>query len=428
MYRKELNNSARSNWDYWVLRFWRDTAAITLFIVAPVVQVILTRWLPLAILLAVLFLLVGHAMTGFRQFASPPISKYLNLSNWPGGAKLLALAYLGFLAWLATSLMWSPLPVQGIQDIAILIIVPPITLFLGCECSKTTILPFWSIFLIGVTLAAGLLILEMMNYTDFWRLGSPNHWIHDWNRNAVVLAMFIGPILLTIRTRPPGFVLFALAMMGSIVVIYLSVSESAKLMLLLLVGVWLVASTFPGLHRILFLAMSVTVLAFPLLLNPIDRLVVHLKDTSIVTPAVTGRLPIWKGYRNLAFESPIVGFGLRANRHYGSAGAEKRSDISHPHPHNFAMEFWSDLGVIGVFLFAMVLTFLGHATKNLESRYMSVVGAVTVAGFSYSMTGAGLLQGWWIAAMSMVGIAIIAIKIGHIGPEQSSKIEPTAAC
>ncbi len=123
----------------------------------------------------------------------------------------------------------------------------------------------------------------------------------------------------------------------------------------------------------------------------------------------TARISIWQGYKNLLIEMPISGFDQRANRYYGSNGAQKRTDISHPHPHNFALELWTDLGLMGVSLFGLVLVVSSYAMREFNPKTLSAVSAAIVAGFCQSMTGAGFLQGWWIASLSMVAIALIAI-------------------
>jgi O-antigen ligase len=135
-----------------------------------------------------------------------------------------------------------------------------------------------------------------------------------------------------------------------------------------------------------------------------------LKGTALAPTAATTRIPIWQGYSNLVSENAIIGYGMRANRHFGSGGAAPRPDISHPHPHNFAMEMWTDFGAIGVLLLALTLSAFGYASRNMASKYLPTIGAITIAGYSISMTGAAFFQGWWIATLSLSAIAFIAVS------------------
>ena len=84
--------------------------------------------------------------------------------------------------------------------------------------------------------------------------------------------------------------------------------------------------------------------------------------------------------------------------------------MKHPHPHNFALELWTDLGAIGVLLFSSFLVFAGFATRHWQPLKGAVFTALMAAGFSHSMTGAGFLQGWWIASLAVAAIAFIGMN------------------
>ncbi len=266
------NTASQEKWDTWVLRFWRDTAAITLFIVAPVLQIALTRWLPLAVFLALIFVLLGHAMTKFRHISSTFPDKSVYVSNWSSGTKLLVFSYLGFLSWMFLSLFWSPLPIEGARDVILLMVAPPIALFLAYECSRTKLLSFSTILVIGIGVTAILLIFELGGHTQFHKLGSDRNGLHDLNRNAVLLALFLAPLAIAFRSRAINVAWWILVVAGCLVAIYLSQSEAAKLMVVMFGLVWIAVFLLPRLHAFVFLGMGIIIVAFPLMLNPIDRL------------------------------------------------------------------------------------------------------------------------------------------------------------
>ena len=168
----QATGSPLSGWDNKVLCFWRDTATITLFVVAPILQIALTRWLPLAVFLALLFVLLGHILTRFRHLSSSFPNRVLDVACWSTGEKLLAFSYIGFLSWMALSLSWSPLPAKAARDLLLLTAAPPISLFLAFECSRTKLFPFSYVLAFGMTVTAFLLALEAGSYTQFHKLGS----------------------------------------------------------------------------------------------------------------------------------------------------------------------------------------------------------------------------------------------------------------
>jgi O-antigen ligase len=119
-------------------------------------------------------------------------------------------------------------------------------------------------------------------------------------------------------------------------------------------------------------------------------------------------------------EKPVVGWGVRANRYFGSTEniakdtSEQKFTTIAPHPHNVAMEFWTDYGLIGILLLSFTLISFGNATSTLPAKKRSILAVISVACFSYSMTGAAFMQGWWIGSMAMVAIAFIAANRSHI--------------
>lgn len=149
------------NRDFWILGVCRDASAITLFIVAPALQFILFRWLPFAILLSLIFLLLGHAMTGWRYFSPAIMSIFTNPRTWPRAQQLLAVSYAAFLGWATLSLLWTPLPVQGMENIIMLVLAPPIVLILAHEFARAIAIPFPIILCIGVILILIFLSTEL---------------------------------------------------------------------------------------------------------------------------------------------------------------------------------------------------------------------------------------------------------------------------
>ena len=182
-----------SKYDYWTLRFFRDTSAITAFVVAPIYQIFETRSLPVFLLASLVFLIIAHAATAFRHLPNSSTSIKTLLFNESIAVRWFVIGYATLVLWMVTSLIWSPAPKLGAIDAFVVAVAPILAAILAVEHSKTTLFRFSTILFTGFCLSSGLLALEVAEVTNFQVYGDLNGERHDLNRNAA--QMILKPII-----------------------------------------------------------------------------------------------------------------------------------------------------------------------------------------------------------------------------------------
>ena len=79
------------------------------------------------------------------------------------------------------------------------------------------------------------------------------------------------------------------------------------------------------------------------------------------------------------------------------------------HPHNGALQIWTELGAVGACLALAVLGLVLRLLATLPDEIFAPGLALLAAAVSVSLVGHGLWQGWWAAA---IGAAIVCFRIG----------------
>jgi len=116
------------------------------------------------------------------------------------------------------------------------------------------------------------------------------------------------------------------------------------------------------------------------------------------SPSTGGRLEIWYGVSKLIQNHPIMGYGYEATRFLPLP--IKQAYFNLPivmHPHNAALQFWIEFGVLGAI--ACAIGWINWAQKSRSAPALALMAMTGTVGFlSY-----GLWQGAWL------GLAIFAL-------------------
>ncbi len=103
-------------------------------------------------------------------------------------------------------------------------------------------------------------------------------------------------------------------------------------------------------------------------------------------------------------ESPWYGFGIEATRHVNDFDSAQifYSKTNIIHPHNFALQLWIELGILGAISAA---TFIYLCLKNLltfNKEQLPFITACFTAMIAVNLVGYGVWQGWFIGLDFMV--------------------------
>ncbi len=123
------------------------------------------------------------------------------------------------------------------------------------------------------------------------------------------------------------------------------------------------------------------------------------------------RLTIWSAFEHRGFDRPWLGHGFNASFSVATAprpdGSPPPADSSHIvgfHPHDVMLQFWIELGSLGLVAAAVALSFtfgrlIHHRGPALAARLGLLVGVLGVG-----LVGLSAWQPWWIAC---VGAALL---------------------
>ncbi|MFD0917093.1 O-antigen ligase family protein [Pseudahrensia aquimaris] len=405
----EPETTLSDGFDYWILRICRDSAAVVLFIIGPILQVAVTRWMPAAILLALVFLLVGHAITGFRHLNFRQSVRSFRTDP----VRLLVLSFAAFVVWYAIGIFRSPIPLEALFDVAALLALIPIALILARECSRTIIAPMSIMVMSGSLIGATLVLLDLLGLTSLYALRDTNSELYDLNRNTIGLVFLAIPI--AVFSKPTA--LHKILAFGFLIVLaavlWATQSQTAQLAAVFAGAVWGILTVAPRLRTWLIASAAAFTLVFPLLLPLVGAAVTNSSSSFLKDGHALHRAAIWQGYADEIADSPIFGTGAKADRHLAMKGAlaETLSDAGFDtrttHPHNFVLEIWVNFGLIGAILFAAVLLSLAKTVAGLGQQEGMAATCLLVAAYVSALVGASWLQGWYLAALVIAIVAFL---------------------
>jgi O-antigen ligase len=195
------------------------------------------------------------------------------------------------------------------------------------------------------------------------------------------------------------------------VVVVLSESQTAQLAFLVAMVLGALVALFPRSCRFLFVGLAMAVLVFPWSMQLLNSNIPPAMESFVVKQAhANHRIAIWQGYSDLIAEKPAFGWGMKADRALGLNGRATRNTEKNglpeetTSPHNFILEIWVNLGVVGALLVALLLVMIGRQISRLPRLQMVVATQISVSIFTISLVGSSLMQGWWLASICIAAV------------------------
>jgi O-antigen ligase len=109
-------------------------------------------------------------------------------------------------------------------------------------------------------------------------------------------------------------------------------------------------------------------------------------------------------------ERPWIGSGFGVSPRLGDSAVaaqvapERRMLLAVGHPHNAAVQIWTELGAVGAVLAVVVLLLTLRALGRFGPPNFAPMLALAAAIAAVSLVGHGAWQGWWPAA---IGTAVV---------------------
>jgi O-antigen ligase len=259
----------------------------------------------------------------------------------------------------------------------------------------------------GTVLAMGLLFAQLASewawtreasLAALWHGPETNFWAL-FNRSVAILVLLLPLACLAAWRRHGTWAALAMFAGAAFLIVNFN-SRGAELALAAgLAGAALVAIVARG-RTILALGLAGFVLAAPPIaaLPVFDRMVEERTGGS----SIFHRAAIWSFAAERIAEKPAFGWGLHASRAIPEAKRQfaPGAELMPLHPHNFALQLWLELGLIGAFAGAAALMLLARSIGGDRATRAALAGALCAA-FAVGSVSYGLWQGWWMGGLWM---------------------------
>lgn len=364
-----------------------------------------------------------------RLFALLCLALHLTAALTPRGFAVLPVVLL--LIWLcaqATSLRsmdvsWG----KGRRVLADPLLLPPLALFayavLSAAWAQDPLAVLEKLLLVGLLLAASACLLRgMLSWkADAFQAGGDNARLFllcSLTGFALLLLESIGPGLLTgghlDGTGNIGFMFYAAlafllaslcrspltgaVLLGGMFAALLLVSANQAAMLGMATGIFLLL-LLPRLprsaRRLLpwLLLAAFTALPFVIAVMPPPDFFRSL-DARFATLYLVPRFEVFGATLSDILTRPWLGYGFHAARIQG--------DFAYAHPHNYALQLWLELGIIGLLLFHWMLASLLRAMESLPERLRCHAQAMFFCALCGGAFSYNAWRGWWLGMLCML--------------------------
>jgi hypothetical protein len=390
--------------------------AFALLLATPIATA-LSRNAAFPLLLVVALLLVVTV-----ALQSEGTKKLIDVARWMFSFKLDAPAAaiaLAIILFALVSLLWSPAPGRGLGALAGASTAALVSVYCCALLARHISIPDWLIWALPLTIAVGcfLLVSELMFGSPVRSaLGAFPHFSR-LNRAALTIALML-PLLFLIGDNRSRIITCAAVWPMALAVVLMSASETAKIIIIVSIVTLVIARFIQARYLLFFVGMFVIAThAFaPLVLTALysffPRDFIEANASSLAQHFV--RLEIWWAYAQQVFAAPVIGHGLQAS--YNAIDAYAGSDegiirgLVFIHPHNFSIQVWYELGMLGVTLSStMIFLLLRFILKlpdiQLKVAVMQVIGVWSVAYVSH-----GAWQHWWWALIGIITILFSSLR------------------
>ncbi|CAO4154550.1 hypothetical protein GPNCGGLF_LOCUS4431 [Methylorubrum aminovorans] len=372
------------------------SGAVALALVAPVMA-LANRSSPLVVGIAALLFLAG-AVAEYRGRA---VSLLITPLRSP-----LGLAALAFLGWCLVSLSWSSFPAlwwRVLSEFLPTLIAASILARLA-----PARLPGWALPLGAGLLAAACLTIVASLALDL----APQVWLGQrvalfmFNRPLLTVLLLAGPLATFLALRGHRLASGALLAVAALAILR-SISGAAALGLFAGGVMFAVGRLLP---RSVALWLAALVLGLAFALAPVEgdilhRLMPEAAHERLTQSSSRARVAIAQSFGAALAQAPWIGSGYGMGLRFAEVPAaqalepEMRAMLAVGHPHNTFLQIWSELGLVGALLGALVAFLALRAASALPRLLFASALGLLGAAVAVMFVEHGAWQGWWTAGL-----------------------------
>ncbi|CTQ75446.1 O-antigen ligase family protein [Roseibium alexandrii] len=262
------------------------------------------------------------------------------------------------------------------------------------------------------------LVSEVILGTPVRALVGASPEVFRMNRAAVALVLMLPFVLYALpqAKKVLGLRLAAVLTVGGAA--FMSDSETAKLAFIatiLLLPVFVLLKD-KGIWFLGLLTLG-TFILMPVISPHVMSLIPDVLASRLPYGSVGIRADIWTAFSSLIKNHFFLGHGVDAS--YMAAVDYKDLDVAAPflgwgHPHNFAIQVWYELGVIGVVLFAALIFLFFRSLRAVPLDLLPAVLSTVAAVWTVALVSHGAWQAWWWCLVGLVSVLwLIELKCRH---------------
>lgn len=250
--------------------------------------------------------------------------------------------------------------------------------------------------------------------------------LNKFNKIATIMTIMIWPITKNLINK--NYKLTS-AIIVIVTFVIISQLESAAAIIAFIIGsvVFIISYISPN-KTALFLIFFIfgSFILSPFTIPPISKNQYVKEYVSYLPSSWLHRFVIWKMIGLKIINNPLLGWGLNSSKSdffskeytcwlekslNNNSSNLKCANILPLHPHNLALQFWLELGFLGVIIMSYLISLIPMFILNIKNRFekmaalASFSSAIFIAGVSY-----GIWQSWWVSALWLA----IIINIIHI--------------
>lgn len=245
------------------------------------------------------------------------------------------------------------------------------------------------------------------------------------NRAAVAGVLFL-PLLYLIPSDRSKNALVLTCICFVALAAFTSISESAKISLLVISIIFLAGFLLNTKHVACLVAVGILIThAFaPFIAVGLHEALSPERWNAIAAfiPAHPGqyiRLEIFAAFAEQVLHAPLFGHGLQASpsapQLYEGSDARTEFALTFTHPHNFSLQVWYELGLVGAALTTSLLALMARALLDMPSPRLLAATALAGGAWSVAYVSHGAWQHWW---WSLLGL-IIMLFVGFARSKQA---------
>ncbi|MEM6711927.1 MAG: hypothetical protein AAF590_06545, partial [Pseudomonadota bacterium] len=412
------------------------TITATAILLSTPVALALSRNISFVFLIAVCAVLVLPHVTSFiakgaNDRTNLRTRKFLPINR-------ATIAWLFFTVFASSSLLWTPELQRGWEawlQFNVAIAVAAVCLLVICTDQRKLPQMHWA-FIVALVVASCLILWELNNGSPVRQALGGSTEPFRLNRAAVATAI-LAPLMFLTNNNLRHLAL-KLAVVGLVwFTAFSSDSESAKLAIVVISVTLLVAQVVKPsfLLNLCFAGLLLSHALAPVLAWAAHAYIPYALLDVVGYPSQTVWLYIWSAHAAQIPDAFFLGQGIQAasaatltHPNVGNVTIPELGLTFHPlgftHPHNFSIQIWYELGLIGVALSSAVIVLAWQKLRELSANDAKVLSALLAGAWVVMWVSHGAWQHWWWALLGIAGILFALLSNSNAVETANTDVTP----